>query len=324
MRNRLLRRQTFIITVMAFVVFIVFAICIKDAMLGTAHGADSDECDQTVQIDDTVYACLYASGFDMEEEYYISEQFPVQNSIANAEKIYFVFCKDKCIGELLVSGSCEENIAFFQERCNEITDAYLHDVGLVIVRLDQDHIYIVRDDCQEVIYLYGVFDERMEFVRTTFDSLRIETRPIVENIRSVIDESSYINVPIRANATAPDTGFGLCWAASVLSMVDYKYGPTGYNALGLFYYLSAAYDHLIYGLPEGTSDWILRAYNLFNYSATYETGGYTFNQVKSKINSNKPIYAGIEYIDAEEHIHAHAIVINGYSRFSNNGLVIYY
>ena len=144
MRNRLLRRQTFIITVMAFVVFIVFAICIKDAMLGTAHGADSDECDQTVQIDDTVYACLYASGFDMEEEYYISEQFPVQNSIANAEKIYFVFCKDKCIGELLVSGSCEENIAFFQERCNEITDAYLHDVSLVIVRLDQDHIYCQR------------------------------------------------------------------------------------------------------------------------------------------------------------------------------------
>lgn len=157
----------------------------------------------------------------------------------------------------------------------------------------------------------------------------VKLRPIItrnssegSDNRAAIDESHYITVPICANATSPNTDEGLCWLASILSMLQYNQKALGYNTLSLNNFLVSYYDPQYYSFPEGNDTWIIRTFTHFGYSLSdYGHTGLSFFSVKSIINANKPIYASLK---TSSGINSHAVVICGYSRYSHTGLTIYY
>ena len=278
-------------------------------------------------VNDTILLSLQAAGCELDENYLISEAYLIQNSAVENNYLYFVFYNDgyiNCIGELVTSSGNEAS-SFFQEKCDVVTALYNSETPFCVSRFGSESWGIVT--AEEVIYLYG--KEDVAEARALFNSSeanRIELNGLTINtvngreggMRPLIDESKYLNTPVRANAVV--NGSGLCWLASALSMIDYKIGATGYTTLTLYYYLSNLYSAL-YGDPVGTTEYILRTFSTFSINVATAQSGLTFDSVKSYIDIFKPIMSVIMTSDLSS---SHAVVINGYHKFSTSGMYVYY
>lgn len=319
-------------------IFMCLASVIIIGLFGTAAKAAGENVPSTDQenwIDETAFYCLRAGGQDMEKEYYLSQAYFIQQDSECNRKIYFVFCEGKCVGELLVNDQMQ-SCAFFQMNCEDVTWFYANNIDILIFSTDEDHIYATGKDIGYVSCLYGICEENIEFKDETECALTIVIHPINVDCtsgsgddRSVIDESYCLNVPKHGNPQAPDTGYGMCWVSCVLSIMDYVLGTTGYTPMTLYAYLESVYPPTayqfgvypptVYGYPSGTETWITRLFTILGYSPTHAETGLTFNTVKSVINLGKPIYAGLHNSTS-----GHAVVICGYSLFSQAGVTFYY
>ncbi len=275
----------------------------------------------------SIYYCLKSAGFDMSKEYYISNPFYIQNNINN-ESMAFVFCDHLCVGEVLFSSEMK-SCALLLEKCQDITDIFDNSIPIAVVRTDIDHIYVFRSDNEVEVCIYGYGENQIssDFKPQSFSRIILVQAISSEilnddNSKSAIDESHYIDVPIQANATSPDTNKGLCWAACILSMLRNSGLTTITTTIDLYNALKTYFSPSIYGFPMGTSSWMLGTFVTFNYPLTdYDyNSGLNFNSVKSILNSEKPIYASLDYTDNSS---THAVIICGYSHFSNTGLTHY-
>lgn len=307
---------------------VLFLICyIPTAYKVFASEDNKSICNNTA--DDAVYYLLKAANQDMSKDYYISEQFEIKKDAKKGETIAFVFDEKRCVGEILSSCS-KGGYVFLQEKCGEITDIFKDKKKVAVIRIDSDHICVQCENSKEVLCLYGTFENMEQFQNIADQYIEISLRHLVfdgdekKGEKAVIDENKLLNVPLIANDTSPDTQDGLCWAASILSIVKYSCTTSITTALGLYNSLKAAFNPEYNGYPEGIPMWEERAFNLLNYSITnYDYSiGMSFSYVKSIIDSGKPIFAGL-FANSTQ-IEDHGVVVCGYSRFSNTGLITYY
>ncbi len=308
------------------VIFLIVTFVLNPIGTSIAWGKENSEKYKNY-VNDSVYYCLSAAGLDMSHYYYISNSFEIQNGIRD-ERMAFVFSGHECVGELWINAD-KESYAFFREKCNEITNILEDKAEVAVIRKDFEHIYIIRSDRESMFCIYGVAEknENLEFTPRHYNRIilnRINLPETSENSgnRGVIDESHYINVPLQATATSPDTNKGLCWVACILSMLRNSGLTTITTTLGLYNDIKTHFSPSIYGFPIGNSSWISGTFVTYNYSITdYDNNsGLNFNTVKGIINSDKPIYASLDYFGSTT---THAVVLCGYSHFSNTGLTHY-
>ncbi|MBR4794048.1 MAG: hypothetical protein IK038_14320 [Bacteroidaceae bacterium] len=310
---------------MVLALLLTLCFCAKST---AANGYMSTGADGSMDsVNDTIQSCLQAAGFELDENYLISEAYLIQNSAVENNYLYFVFYNDgryKCIGEFVTSQGTRAS-SFFQEKCDVVTALFNSETPFYVSRFGNESWGIIS--AEEAICLYG--KENISDAGIVFNgsvAKRIELNEITINsangreggMRPLIDESKYLNTPVRANASV--NGVGLCWLASALSMIDYKIGTTGYTTLTLYYYLSSLYS-AIYGNPVGTTEYIVRTFNTFSINVATAQSGLTFDSVKYYIDIYKPIMSVIMTADLSV---SHAVVINGYHKFSTSGLYIYY
>lgn len=309
-------------------VFVIVFTC-NSFGISIVYANEEGENRSNPAINDSVYYCLCAAGLDMSKEYYISEEFEVQNS-DNWETMLFVFCEQKCEGEILLSAN-DAGCAFFREKREDITELLEKKEAIAVVRTDLEHIYVVSENGENRLCIYGALNNGGKCLYDPNNYAEITCQYIIsDNVmgdrsnRIVIDDHCYRNVPIFANDYSPDTGNQICWAACILSMLRYKNKTTITTPVGLYNALKAYYCAPDDDPPEGTHVWIQRAFEHYGYSITAYSisSGLTFSSVKDCIDSNKPIYASLSINSSA--LSGHAVVVCGYSCFSNTGLITYY
>ncbi len=301
------------------VLMLILCVCAESAM---ATGLEFLETNGPVgSIEDSIAVCLHSAGYEVDDNFSVSEAFLMQNCLVNDNYLYFVFHNDRCIGEYVTSQSMGSS-SFFQEKCDIITSLFNAGASLCVTGLGEKNWGIISGE--DVVCLYGqanVIKDRTQL--NCSDARQIVLHELSRNVsddceketRQLIDESEYLNTPIRANASV--NGVGLCWLASALSMIDYNNGVTGYTTLTLYYYL----DSLYATTPVGTTEYIVCTFNTFSINVVTAQSGITFNSVRYLIDDDKPVMSVIMTTDLSI---SHAVVINGYHKFSTTGLTVYY
>jgi len=119
-----------------------------------------------------------------------------------------------------------------------------------------------------------------------------------------ISESQILSVPYKNNETVSDEygSRGICWAASIASIVDYK---TYYSRTALQIYQENRNLGLT-GIGDKTNK--LAAFSRYGLSAS-ETSPKTYTSVRSYITSNKPIMMGFFSSSS-----GHSVVLKGFTK----------
>lgn len=244
--------------------------------------------------------------------YSISNGYMVLGGGSVTGRAFFVFRNGVCIGQMNVAFADDHYASsYYSGELPLITDKYqnetpfaLYNSGENLYLIDPNSSYVLRGDESETPFFSSVV------VKTPITTEQI-TLPEVTSNSARSTTSKYLDVNIVANGLDPNNK-GLCWAACVASIVMYRNSSyTNLSALGVYY------DYYIYYGENnfvGTSSVISNAFAMYNTSINYQSSGVTFAQVKSYINQNRPIWAGLlataPNIDDDR---GHAVVICGYN-----------
>ncbi|WPC42690.1 papain-like cysteine protease family protein [Clostridium sp. JS66] len=120
----------------------------------------------------------------------------------------------------------------------------------------------------------------------------------------------YLSVPITTQRTSDGVQHGMCWAASVSCIVNYKLNKniTAANVCDL---MNVGYD-------DGANGIVARnALGIYGISAFAVDNPLSFDQVVNYINNNKPVY-----MRSTSNIGNHATVINGWIKYSDGNSLI--
>lgn len=135
---------------------------------------------------------------------------------------------------------------------------------------------------------------------------------------SSVTVTKELSVEHVSNDTSPNTGLGLCWAACIASIGEYKAGGNLLSALDVYNWaLTNGYTggHLFpLGIPSVE---LPTLNNLYSLSYSYYPVGMYFETTWSTLEQNRPIYAAISRSGGQ-----HAVVICG--AIDDSGTYYYY
>ena len=261
------------------------------------------------------YIDMNISGVSATDEFFISQGFVVDGNPDENSRTYFLFKNNICVGELTATYINGQYISAFSYYENSfITEAFIENKPLHFTK-ENDSIFAISND--SIYTLYGencgeIINKNMmirKYNSSQFSTISLNELPY-ENFSDVSSVYSigqrYLGVIRVQTDRSPDTGAGLCWAASIAAIGNYCTNIE-HDALSLYNLLKTQFP--TDGIPEGILRWKIRAFAQYNIDVIQQTGGYTFSQVVTKINELIPIYADIQDSNGNG---GHAVVICGY------------
>ncbi len=245
----------------------------------------------------------------------MSQPIPINGSNDENNRAIFLFSGTKCIALMMFTYVNNEYASSFSEGDYvEITEALNKNQSIALVSFEECMV-MFTDDSWELIDGNEDFvqEAALNKARVGYEKQTLNLTPIAFSDEDAMYSSRSISektLPVTKvlNKTSPDTGRGLCWAASMVSIIRYRAGQKNLTIDALYDSLKEKYPLDTYGYPLGTTEWVKRCYSLYNLSYTYKSNGANFNTVKSIIEDNRPIYASLVSTDNE----GHAVVIAGY------------
>ena len=309
------------------VVWLTVVLCLTKTAVADDLDIDSED-GQSVEIHEALMGFLFAYGYDFNKEYYCSNAYKIWGSDVPDNIVFFVFCENRCIGELVYSSRANAS-SFYQEHCEIVTELANQECPIVACSGKGGGLCIVSSEGSFCLWGEDIIDdsffntESLEKCAITIRKKRISfvlygSRHCQSRLET--DESSYLSVPVIANATSPDTEVGLCWLASILSMLQYSNKAYGHTTLSLYYYVKMSVYVQNEPYPRGITPFIEGTFGLFNYPVSFTEAGMTFDSVKTVINTGKPIWVALMTSDL---LDAHAVVLCGYRAFSHTGAFFY-
>ena len=249
---------------------------------------------------------------NMSASYSISNGYKIVGSADPTCRAFFAFMDNDCIGQLNVAFLDGRYFAtYYSDDLPLITDMYENDSPFTLYRAN-DRVYLIDN---EKSYVFNGADDNDPFFSNVLNKTPITTSAItVPASKSRVTRAAsdrYLDVPIVAN----DVDIykrGLCWAACVASMVMYKTSYTGLTSLGVWGQLVRSRGMTIEESYNVDSSYTQIAFEEYGVRTSSISNGMTFNTVKTHINSNDPIAAGI-VSDLSSSI-GHMVVICGYNQ----------
>ena len=258
---------------------------------------------------------LQRSSFDMDHIYEFSQAYDIYGDDDPNNEAFFLFDENECVGQLTCTFYEGQYVSsFFLGKIDCITELHNNKVPFCLVT-SNDSLFAY---CEDDIYLVNGVGPNSNDIVTGLNSVDnyafIETEPITLNYSEVQDyltlNSQYetLSVPYVANSTT-SSGAGLCWAATIISIAAYRNGTSNpISAITLYNALYQQYG----GTPSGVALWIKRGYSFFGLTYSYYSYGTTYSVTKSRIQQDKPIFAGLKGTNTSGNTTAHAFVICGY------------
>lgn len=312
------------------IISIVLSFVMVIGMCATTFAAESipdivgvAQDDYMKEAEDTIKDYIRICGIDV-SNLSMSQPIPINGSNDENNHAIFLFSSMKCIALMMFTYVNNEYASSFSEGDYvEITDALSKNQNIALVS-NEECMVMLTDDSWEVIT--GNEDFAQETVlskaRASYEKQIFNLTPIVfsdedaiYDIKSSTSEKT-LNVTRVKNKTSPDTGVGLCWAASMVSIIRCRAGKSNLTIDGLYNTLKSKYPSDEYGYPVGTDEWVKRCFSLYNLSYTYKDNGAFYFTVVPIIQDNRPIYAVFKRTGG-----SHAVVVAGYG---NNGENYYY
>ena len=259
--------------------FIILGAILCSIMILFCIFKSSISAKENKEFDNLICSYLVANHFDMTSKYSVSQGYPLTPDGVGygTARIYFIFENDKYIGELTVSNL---GSTFFLDNCDFITDIKNRDDAICIVQPDQNNIFVATESSGNFL-LAGIPGSDLDIDTKEIAKEKIILEPVYvdDRFKTIMEskgvEENDFNVPYISNAVAPDSGYGLCWVASVLSMLNYKLGSTGYtDAISLYNYFELSYVPTPgHPYPEGYASNIIALFNSFGVTVYHGAYG---------------------------------------------------
>lgn len=251
----------------------------------------------------------------------------IENPAQTDKKMYFALDNSEIIGTLIVECIEDEYYCSFTLGVEEeIYEAYSESEafalfcqdGCLIMRTSTDKKIIENNNYVELdadslnyptVALTRVYAKNTNICRS-IDNLDIIGTANVLSASSGAYTVTDIYVPFVANGLSPN-GEGLCWAASMASILNYKIG-TNYTANSLYNRLWA----VINGCnpsdrPTGNARWICLAFAINNVDYTHEENALSGVQISNILSADRPICMGLNGVDNLDKPYGHTVVLEG-------------
>lgn len=245
-------------------------------------------------------------------DFSMSQPLPVHNDNDNDDKnrAVFLFKDGVCIGEMMITRVDEQYVSsFMQSEFPAITEAAVNETPFSLVT-SEESLWFISDTSREIIagYKNDLSASALQEEDVTYEVQSLTLTPIslpdMEYTIQPLSANYTLNVKLVGNANSPDDGRGLCWAAAMASIIMYRTGRNGITATSLYSNLKSNYG----GIPEGTCDWVSRAFSQYSLSYTHRHSGTNYETVKSIIENNRrPIYCWLARTGG-----GHSVVISGF------------
>lgn len=246
------------------------------------------------------------------DSFYLSQGFKVEGNPDPNSRTYFFFRNGNCIGNIVatyINGQYASTSSIYD---NPIATAALKTNEPLNLLVDGDSVYIMAGGAGWCLYgpNFGedvhalksprtAVGEAIELSEIPFNNYKIS--PLATTGELILD------VPHVNNGTDLQ-GQGLCWAASIASIVSYR-KSLSLSAMDVYDAVVEKYDPSIHGYPVGNYEHELHALNgCYGMSYIRKASGLAFETVVSKIKLDHPIFAGLESTVGTRH----AVVICGY------------
>lgn len=249
----------------------------------------------------------------------ISQGFSVDGNTDENSRTYFVTDDEQLIGCLsvtLVDG--EYRSGFFYDSNPEITAAIKNYTPIKLIVVDDKLVMKTADSMVAVssgiqfdvaLALSSESTKRNELNEIALKTVNIDATRISSNAESspqrASDTAISLAVPYVANTAVG--GVGICWAASIAAISNYRNGST-YSAVSLYNGLQFDYG----GVPKGAEPWYSRGFSACNMGAPVVTGSAFYSSARSILPGGKPIMVCVTNM-----ITAHAVVLKYLQQTSN-------
>lgn len=291
-----------------------------------ASGPDMDDYALSVASD-----MLNINGYDASDNISISNKmciFNLEDEQSN-KYVYMVLDDEELIAMLIVELIDGEYYASLELGVpEEIAGAYEADVPFALCNYSGYLILCKEEENTIVSSEIGVeisedsldySDVSLQSVSVTYEDV-MSVSESVSSMGSIVDPQatygaytvSTLGVPYVANANSPASGKGICWAACVAAIANYRVGKS-HTALSLHNQLWSYYTGMdAKNYPTGDETWIKRAFTYCGMSYTYIESGLRGSQISSALSNGRPIYMSVLNSDG-----GHAVVIKGIYVYGN-------
>lgn len=293
-----------------FVFLVVIIAMISSPRQGKAYSQFSSQTEKEYVLQE-IKRYIACENIDKRSALSMSQPFEIVNADIPQTKQVFLFLEGQCIGVLTFAYNGRYSSSFIHTKLSQITAcaetgepiALIADAGELLLSTKNGVRKLLgeKDDSSSDSLSNRIIENaaKRKIVLTGFSD--------GDDAKEALRGGNYLSVPIVSNTTSPDTGKGLCWAASIAAIINYRCSDEGanYSALGLYNLLKTAYPGS--GYPYGSAQWEQRGFNIASLTYTHVNAGTTFSNVQNIIDQYRPIYCGLQRTGA-----AHAVVIVGY------------
>lgn len=256
-----------------------------------------------------------------EQELSITQPIQIYNDADDNNRIVFLYDGDSCIGMMAITSYNDTFISsFIPSKFPQLSGDSISNTSLSLFVFEES-LYLLYNDSYTVLTGNDSLHELSgnntpDFSGYTSSLLNRTTintcskQPVPSRVTAIGNE---LDVDIVGNSTSPDTGLGLCWAASLAAIIRYRTNSHSLTAIQLYNQLKNAHPAWLNGYPKGTKKWEKWSFDLYNLPKTYVSHGTTFPTIRTIIDDHRPIYCGLDQIDENNNtVVSHAVDIVGY------------
>ena len=270
---------------------------------------------------------LLGQGLDpTDDSYSLSQGLEIANSSDPNKRVYYLFCDDVCMGELIVTLNGTEYVSSFMYGPLPAVTAAYRSGAPVSLYIEGDSCYLWTPD--GTTQMSGPKTSISSTVSTTSTSLNLSPTALTTTSLSLtlpaqvygtsVGERRQLNVPYVENDTSPDTGDGLCWAACVASIGAYSTNTSPLTAIEMYEWVKDEVFVLGYTYPIGIPEFEVPALELFGLNCYAVTSGLEYSDVVLFMDNDMPISAGIKN---SSNTYRHSVVICGYQVLPNTPMI---
>lgn len=220
----------------------------------------------------------------------------------------FLFDDDEIVGKMQVWGRDGEYASVFDTYItDEIQGSFDDDYAIAFGYFDGD--FYSYDEMVGSTFVEGPgFEECPDYTLPLNESISKAASMDLAAIPALYAASASLNVSHVHNTTC-DYGHGLCWAACVAMMVNYRDGKS-LTASDVWRATKTSEDPD----PEGDIETVSHAFDKYNYSHnTYKDQCISASEVLGALSSNKPVHMAISGKKTNGEKIGHGVVICGIS-----------
>jgi len=262
---------------------------------------------------------LLGQGLDPTDgSYSLSQGLEIVNSSDPNKRVYYLFCDNECMGELIVTLNGTEYVSSFMYGPLPAVTAAYRSGSPVSLYIEGNSCYLWTPN--GTTQMSGPQTSISSTISTT--NLSLNLSPTVLRTTSLtldtptqingtsVGEQRRLSVPYVANTIHPDNDdMGLCWAACIASIGAYSTNTAPLTAEQMYEWIKDEVHVRGYSYPIGNPDFEVPALELFGFDCYTVASGLEYSDVVLFIDNNIPISAGIRN---SARTVGHSVVICGY------------